>query len=52
MASKIANNIQRQIVIIGAGPSGLVAAKEFSKDKNNNVTVIESESEVGGTWFY
>ena len=38
--------------MIGAGAAGLVAAKEFSKYENNKVIVIESEDEVGGTWYY
>ena len=42
----------KTIVIIGAGPSGLVTAKEFLKDKNNNVIIIESEKHLGGTWYY
>ena len=42
----------KTIVVIGAGAAGLVTAKEFSKYENNNVIVIESEDEVGGTWYY
>ena len=38
--------------MIGAGAAGLAAAKEFSKYESNKVIIIESEDEVGGTWYY
>ena len=38
----------KKIVIIGAGPAGLAAAHELSKDKRYQVTVIEKDSQVGG----
>ena len=38
-------------MIIGAGPSGLVAAKEYLK-YGNHVTIIESENNIGGLWYY
>lgn len=44
-------NQQKTVVVIGAGPSGLVSAKEFLK-YGFKVIIIESESEIGGTWFY
>lgn len=37
----------RNIIIIGAGPSGIICAIEASKNKNNNVTIIEKNSKIG-----
>ncbi|ORY37050.1 hypothetical protein BCR33DRAFT_721691, partial [Rhizoclosmatium globosum] len=37
------------VVIIGAGPAGLCAARQFLHD-NWTVTVIESQDQVGGVW--
>jgi len=40
-----------RIAIIGAGPSGLCAAKEIRQSNPAaNVTVFESESRLGGTF--
>lgn len=37
------------VAIVGAGPSGLILAKEFAKT-NINFTVFERHSDVGGIW--
>ena len=37
------------LAIIGAGPSGLVAAK-YSLQQGYNVTIFEKQSDVGGVW--
>ena len=45
----------KSILIIGAGPAGLTAAYELLKNKYRDVTVLESESHLGGiaaTSFY
>lgn len=34
------------IVIIGAGASGIICAIEASKNKNNNITIIESNNKI------
>ena len=39
---------KKKVVIIGAGPAGLAAAYELSKDKNFDVTILELENFVGG----
>ena len=36
------------VIIIGAGPAGLTAAYELSKDKQYSVTVLEELEDVGG----
>ena len=44
-------NKSKTIVVIGAGASGLVAAKEFIKYNNHKVIIIESADNVGGLWY-
>lgn len=39
------------IVIVGAGPAGLMAAKH-SIEQGHNVTVYEQGEELGGAWTY
>ncbi len=38
----------RNIIIVGAGPAGLTAAYELSKDKNNQIVILEECEDVGG----
>jgi len=40
----------RKVAIIGAGPSGLLAAK-YCKS-HSEVTIFESKSAIGGNWLY
>ena len=40
--------MKKKIVIVGAGPAGLTAAVELSKTKKFDITIIESDSQVGG----
>ncbi|KAG9243748.1 flavin dependent monooxygenase-like protein [Calycina marina] len=43
----------RRIAIIGAGPSGLAAAKYLiAEDSYEQLDVYEQQPEVGGVWFY
>lgn len=42
---------QRTAAVIGAGSSGLVAAKNF-RDAGYNVTVFERANDLGGNWNY
>lgn len=43
----------RRVAIIGAGPSGLGAAKYLQAEKAfEQIDVFEQQSEVGGVWFY
>ncbi|GKV35572.1 hypothetical protein SLEP1_g43821 [Rubroshorea leprosula] len=41
----------RNVCVIGAGPSGLVAARELRKE-GHNVVVMEQSHDVGGQWLY
>jgi len=43
----------RKIAIIGAGPSGLAAAKYLEAEKYfEKIDIFEQQSEVGGVWHY
>ncbi|KAK9996159.1 hypothetical protein SO802_020845 [Lithocarpus litseifolius] len=41
----------KHVCVIGAGPSGLVAARELSKE-GHSVVVLEQNHDVGGQWLY
>ncbi|KAF8037364.1 hypothetical protein BT93_B0314 [Corymbia citriodora subsp. variegata] len=41
----------KQVCVIGAGPSGLVAARELRKE-GHSVVVLEQNHGVGGQWLY
>ncbi|XVE57699.1 hypothetical protein DITRI_Ditri04bG0110500 [Diplodiscus trichospermus] len=41
----------RQVAVVGAGPAGLVAARELHRE-GHSVVVFERGNEVGGTWVY
>lgn len=41
----------KNVCVIGAGPSGLVAARELRKE-GHNVVVLEQKHDVGGQWLY
>ncbi|KAF6171743.1 hypothetical protein GIB67_007264 [Kingdonia uniflora] len=41
----------KHVCIIGAGPSGLVAAKELRKE-GHSIVVLEQNHDVGGQWLY
>ena len=50
---KTANDQEmKKILIIGAGPKGMISARHLSEAKNHHVTVIDANSEVGGLWVY
>ncbi|CAK9312252.1 unnamed protein product [Citrullus colocynthis] len=42
---------KKKVCVIGAGASGLVAARELRKE-GHKVTVLEQNEEVGGQWLY
>lgn len=43
--------VKKKVCVIGAGPSGITAAKNLL-DKNFDVTVYDYGSEVGGNWVF
>ncbi|XP_022998277.1 flavin-containing monooxygenase FMO GS-OX-like 9 [Cucurbita maxima] len=42
---------ERKVCVIGAGPSGLVAARELRKE-GHKVVVFEQNHDIGGQWLY
>lgn len=44
-------NISKNVCVIGAGPSGLVAARELRRE-GHKVVVLEQNHDVGGQWLY
>lgn len=49
MVSETAHS--KNVCVIGAGPSGLVAARELRKE-GHKVVVLEQNHDVGGQWLY
>ncbi|CAH9120944.1 unnamed protein product [Cuscuta epithymum] len=43
--------VSKSVCVIGAGPSGLVAARELKKE-GHNVLVFEQCHDIGGQWLY
>ncbi|CDP14380.1 unnamed protein product [Coffea canephora] len=41
----------KNVCVIGAGPSGLVAARELRKE-GHGVVVLEQNHDIGGQWHY
>ncbi|XP_010443947.1 PREDICTED: flavin-containing monooxygenase FMO GS-OX-like 8 [Camelina sativa] len=41
----------KRVCVIGAGPSGLVSAREL-KEEGHEVVVMEQNDDVGGQWLY
>ncbi|CAI9108542.1 OLC1v1008167C2 [Oldenlandia corymbosa var. corymbosa] len=41
-----------KVAVIGAGVSGLLAARELRRVGLNNVVVYEKSGQIGGTWVY
>ncbi|KAH8493200.1 hypothetical protein H0E87_022446 [Populus deltoides] len=44
-------SLSKKVCVIGAGPSGLVAARELRKE-GHSVVVLEQRHDVGGQWLY
>ncbi|BFZ59951.1 monooxygenase [Saitoella coloradoensis] len=42
----------RRVAIIGAGASGLTAARAFIAEGISNIRIFERRSEIGGSWIY
>ncbi|KAI8096678.1 uncharacterized protein BX664DRAFT_274874 [Halteromyces radiatus] len=43
----------RRVAVIGAGPGGLIAAKQLKEEGVfDKITVFERNDQVGGTWIY
>jgi thiamine thiazole synthase len=49
-AEKLLENVQSDCIVVGAGPSGLMAAKELAKD-GFKVVIIESNNYLGGGFW-
>ena len=49
MASE--TNQSKNVCVIGAGPSGLLAARELRKE-GHKVVVLEQNHDIGGQWLY
>ncbi|MED6122417.1 hypothetical protein PIB30_039531 [Stylosanthes scabra] len=45
------NYKSKNVCVIGAGPSGLVAARELRKE-GHKLVVLEQNHEIGGQWLY
>ena len=46
------DNIDYQVIIIGAGFSGLLSAKHFIENGMDNVLILEKRDGLGGVWYY
>jgi hypothetical protein len=46
------HGLQARVAIIGAGPSGITAAKHLLQVGHTNFVVYERGAEVGGSWVY
>ena len=44
-------NQSKNVCVIGAGPSGLVAARELKRE-GHKVVVLEQNHDIGGQWLY
>lgn len=51
MSTPIPPLTSRHVAVIGAGPGGLVAARELRRE-GHRVVVFEQGDQVGGTWIY
>ncbi|XP_014495380.1 flavin-containing monooxygenase FMO GS-OX-like 8 [Vigna radiata var. radiata] len=51
MVSETVQSQSKNVCVIGAGPSGLVAARELRKEAHR-VVVLEQNHDVGGQWLY
>ena len=52
MTPKISEAIGPKIAIIGAGPSGITAAKNLLDQGLTHFTVFEKNTQLGGNWVY
>ncbi|CAI9111976.1 OLC1v1012332C1 [Oldenlandia corymbosa var. corymbosa] len=43
--------VSKSVCVIGAGSSGLVAARELKKE-GHNVVILEQKHDIGGQWLY
>ncbi|KAL9227338.1 hypothetical protein vseg_003036 [Gypsophila vaccaria] len=51
VTTSMTSQLSRKVCVIGAGPSGLVAARELRKE-GHNVVVLEQNHDIGGQWLY
>jgi cation diffusion facilitator CzcD-associated flavoprotein CzcO len=50
--SGLKKNLSPRVCIIGAGPSGITAAKNLQEQGLTNITVFEKHDQIGGNWVY
>ena len=50
-SSEASRSRSKKVCVIGAGPSGLVSARELRKE-GHKVVVMEQNDDVGGQWLY
>lgn len=50
MSGSVLTRPVKTVVVIGAGPSGLTAARRL-KEAGLEVTVFERRSRIGGLWY-
>lgn len=51
-ATKLKDTLNPRICIIGAGPSGIAAAKNLQEQGLCDITVFEKNNQIGGNWVY
>lgn len=51
LEENIVNVVSKHVCVIGAGPSGLVVARELRKEGHHAV-VLEQKHDIGGQWLY
>lgn len=52
MEREHAPSLNPRICVIGAGPSGITAAKNLQEQGLTNITVFEKSKQIGGNWVY
>ncbi len=51
-SKQLYHETKKNILIVGAGSSGLVAARVLARLEHHNVTIREKDDRLGGVWNY